>query len=181
MVPLSLLTDCCLRAPAWSDGLYFILQVMSHAIAMKVLAQTHQLPLSRFFWGVRGGAGGQAGFASHNISYKLIMFSIYTYLYIASFYLPEAINPVLKCFSRIISHCPKQIYFILHFHALEKEMGTHSSVLAWRVPGTGEPGGLPSMGSHRVGHDCSDLAAAAAAGCHHQYHHGCCCCNTVAP
>ena len=49
-----------------------------------------------------------------------------------------------------------------HFHALEKEMATHSSVLAWRIPGTGEPGGLPSMGSHRVGHDWSDLAAAAA-------------------
>ena len=44
---------------------------------------------------------------------------------------------------------------------MEKEMATHSSVLAWRIPGTGEPGGLPSMGSHRVGHDCSDLAAAA--------------------
>ena len=43
-------------------------------------------------------------------------------------------------------------------------MATHSSVLAWRIPGTGEPGGLPSMGSHRVGHDWSDLAAAAAAG-----------------
>ena len=41
----------------------------------------------------------------------------------------------------------------LHFHALEKEMATHSSVPAWRIPGTGEPGGLPSMGSHRVGHD----------------------------
>ena len=40
-----------------------------------------------------------------------------------------------------------------HFHALEKEMATHSSVLAWRIPGTGESGGLPSMGSHRVGHD----------------------------
>ena len=48
-----------------------------------------------------------------------------------------------------------------HFHALEKEMATHSSVLAWRIPGTGEPGGLPSMGSHRVGHDWSDLAAVA--------------------
>jgi len=52
--------------------------------------------------------------------------------------------------------------FTFHFHALEKEMATHSSVLAWRIPGTGEPGGLPSMGSHRVGHDWSDLAAAAA-------------------
>ena len=49
--------------------------------------------------------------------------------------------------------------FTFHFHALEKEVATHSSVLAWRIPGTGEPGGLPSMGSHRVGHDCSDLAA----------------------
>ena len=49
------------------------------------------------------------------------------------------------------------------FHALEKEMATHSSVLAWKNPGKGEPGGLPSMGLHRVGHDCSDLAAAAAA------------------
>ena len=46
---------------------------------------------------------------------------------------------------------------------MEKEMATHSSVLAWRIPGTGEPGGLPSMGLHRVGHDWSDLAAAAAA------------------
>ena len=43
--------------------------------------------------------------------------------------------------------------FTFHFHALEKEMATHSSVLAWRIPKTGEPGGLPSMGSHRVGHD----------------------------
>ena len=48
--------------------------------------------------------------------------------------------------------------FTFHFHALEKEMATHSIVLAWRIPGTGKPGGLPSMGSHRVGHD---LAAAA--------------------
>ena len=43
--------------------------------------------------------------------------------------------------------------FTFYFHALEKEMATHSSVLAWRIPGTGEPGGLPPMGSHRVGHD----------------------------
>ena len=50
--------------------------------------------------------------------------------------------------------------FTFHFLALEKEMATCSSVLAWRIPGTGEPGGLPSMGSHRVRHDWSDLAAA---------------------
>ena len=54
--------------------------------------------------------------------------------------------------------------FTFHFPALEKEMETHSSVLSWRIPGTGKPAGLPSMGSHRVGHDWSDLAAAAAAG-----------------
>ena len=52
--------------------------------------------------------------------------------------------------------------FTFHFHALEKEMATHSSVLAWRIPGTGEAGGLPSMGSHRVGHGQSNLAAVAA-------------------
>ena len=45
------------------------------------------------------------------------------------------------------------ITFTFHFHVLEKEMATHSSFLAWRIPGTGEPGGLPFMGSHRVGHD----------------------------
>ena len=50
--------------------------------------------------------------------------------------------------------------FTFHFHALEKEMATHSSVLAWRIPGMGEPGGLPSMGSHTVGNDWSDLAVA---------------------
>ena len=43
--------------------------------------------------------------------------------------------------------------FTFHFHALEKEMATHSSILVWRIPGTGDPGGLPSLGSHRVGHD----------------------------
>ena len=50
--------------------------------------------------------------------------------------------------------------FTFHFHALEKEMATYSSVLAWRIPGMGEPGGLPSMGLHRVRHDSSNLAAA---------------------
>ena len=50
-----------------------------------------------------------------------------------------------------------------HFHALEKEMATHSSILAWSIPGTGEPGGLPSLGSHRVRHDWSDLAVTTAA------------------
>ena len=60
------------------------------------------------------------------------------------------------------SDTTEQLHF--HFHALEKEMATHSTVLAWRIPGTGQPGGLPSMGSHRVGHDWSDLAAVAAEG-----------------
>ena len=50
--------------------------------------------------------------------------------------------------------------FSFHFHALETDMATHSSILAWRIPGTEDPGGLPSMGSHRVRHDWSYLAAA---------------------
>ena len=51
------------------------------------------------------------------------------------------------------SDTTEQLPFTFHFHALEKEMATHSSILAWRIPGTGEPGGLPSVGSHRVRHD----------------------------
>ena len=58
---------------------------------------------------------------------------------------------------------PSNFTFIFHFHALEKEMATHSSVIAWRIPGTEEPSGLLSMGLHRVGHDWNNLAAAAAA------------------
>ena len=54
---------------------------------------------------------------------------------------------------------PSDLTFTFHFHALEKEMATHTSVPAWRIPGTGEPGGLPSVGLHRVGHAWSNLAA----------------------
>ena len=68
-----------------------------------------------------------------------------------------AVHGVAKSWARL-----GDFTFTFHFHALEKEMATHSSVLAWRIPGTEEPGGLPSMGSHRVGHGWSDLAAAAA-------------------
>ena len=66
-----------------------------------------------------------------------------------------AVYGVTKSWTRL-----SDFTFTFHFHALEKEMATHSSVLAWRIPGTGEPGGLLSMGSHRVGHDWSELAAA---------------------
>ena len=59
-----------------------------------------------------------------------------------------AVHGVLKSRTRL-----SNFTFTFHFHALEKEMATHSSVLAWRIPGTGEPGGLPSLGSLRVGHD----------------------------
>ena len=59
-----------------------------------------------------------------------------------------AVHGVTKSWTRL-----SDFTFTFHFHALEKEMATHPSVLAWRIPGTGEPGGLPSMGSHRVEHD----------------------------
>ena len=67
-----------------------------------------------------------------------------------------AVHGVVKSRTRL-----SDFTFTFHFHALEKEMAPHSSDPAWRIPGTGEPGGLPSMGSHRVGHDWSDLVAAA--------------------
>ena len=69
----------------------------------------------------------------------------------------SAVHGVAKSWTRL-----SDFTFTFHFHALEKEMATHSSVLAWRISGTGEPGGLSSLGSHRVGHNWSDLAAAAA-------------------
>ena len=69
-----------------------------------------------------------------------------------------AFHGVAKSWTRL-----SDFTFTFHFHALGKAMATHSSVLAWRIPGTGEPGGLPSMGSHRVRHNWSDLAAAVAA------------------
>ena len=69
-----------------------------------------------------------------------------------------AVHGVAKSWARL-----SNFTFTFHFHALEKEMATHSSVLAWRIPGTEKPGGLPSLGSHRVGHNWRDLAAAAAA------------------
>ena len=59
-----------------------------------------------------------------------------------------AVHGVARSWTRL-----SDFTFTFHFHALEKEMATHSSVLAWRILGTGEPGGLPSLGSHRVGHD----------------------------
>ena len=68
-----------------------------------------------------------------------------------------AVHGVAKSWTRL-----SDFTFTFHFPALEKEVATHSSVLAWRIPGMEEPGGLLSMGSHRVGHDWSDLAAAAA-------------------
>ena len=61
-----------------------------------------------------------------------------------------AVHGVAKSWTRL-----SDFTYTFHFHALEKELAAHSSVLAWRVPGTGEPGGLLSMGSHRVGHDWS--------------------------
>ena len=68
-----------------------------------------------------------------------------------------AVHGVAKSRTRL-----SDFLFTFHFHALEKEMATYSGVLAWRIPGMGEPGGLPSIGSHRVGHNWSDLATKAA-------------------
>ena len=61
---------------------------------------------------------------------------------------PAVVHGVAKSWARL-----SDFTFTFHFHALEKKMATHSSILAWRIPGTEEPSGLPSMGSHRVGHD----------------------------
>ena len=66
----------------------------------------------------------------------------------------DAVHEVSKSQTRL-----SDFTFTFYFHALEKEMATHSSVVAWRIPAMGEPGGLPSMGSHRVGHDGKRLSS----------------------
>ena len=70
------------------------------------------------------------------------------YSYLENPWTEEPVHGVAKSRERL-----SDFTFTFHFYALEKEMATHSSVLAWRIPGTGKPGGLPSLGSHRVGRD----------------------------
>ena len=82
-----------------------------------------------------------------------IWYFLYRYIFFFMTLWWAAVHGVAKSRTRL-----NNFTFTFHFHALEKEMVAHSGVLAWRIPGTGEPGGLPSMGSHRVGHNWSDLA-----------------------
>ena len=88
----------------------------------------------------------------------------HTYKIIANIFEHFKVSDIVKSILHVIVRAAVQGFaksrtrlsdftFTFHFHALEKEMATHSSVLAWRIPGMGEPGGLPSMGSNRVGHD----------------------------
>ena len=109
----------------------------------------------------------------------ILLFHIFCYWFLPEYFLEKAMAPPLQYFClenpmdggswwTAVHGVAKSwtqlsdFTFTFHFHALEKEMATHSSVLAWRIPGTGEPGGLLSMGLHRVGHDWSNLAAVAA-------------------
>ena len=114
-----------------------------------------------------------------NQCYYIVLFSLYHYLLLTPYskgirrrrWLPTPVllprkshgwRSLVGCSPRghKESDTTSDFTFTFHFHALEKEMVTHSSVLAWRIPGMGEPGGLPSMGSHRVRHNWSDLAIA---------------------
>ena len=109
-----------------------------------------------------------------NLDWRFVSYMI---LYMFQYHSPKLSHPLPPTESKrlfytfvslLLSHIQGYRYHLSKFHiyalvyciGLEKEMATHSSVLAWRIPGTGELGGLPSMGSHRVGHDWSDLAAA---------------------
>ena len=70
-----------------------------------------------------------------------------------SFCKGEFLNPKVNSEPSCGKHLDSSLFIVLKLDPLEKKMATHSSVLAWRIPGTGEPGGLPSVGSHKVGHD----------------------------
>ena len=98
------------------------------------------------------------------------MLKIFSCAYLSSVYLLlwsvfSNLLPIFCCFlksSCFLAMTFWEIFMYSRYSSLEKERATHSSVLAWRIPGTGEPGELPSVGLHRVGHDWSDLVAAAA-------------------
>ena len=92
------------------------------------------------FWSIRQGSGG--GGNGTPLQYSCLENPMDGGAWLA------AVHGVASCKTRL-----SEFTFTFHFHALEKEMATHSSVLAWRIPGTGEPGGRPSMGSHRVRYD----------------------------
>ena len=81
------------------------------------------------------------------------------YCCIYCFQFDEGNNTLMRFFNVYLFKSRTRLSNFFHFHALEKEMATHSGILAWRIPGTAEPGGLPSVGSHRLGHDWSDAAA----------------------
>ena len=110
----------------------------------------------------KGQESCSEAFAGSSHSNKI---SIVFYLCITLFWIKDPMDIVYLYFSHMASTLWTYSKFDIelwmytfHFHALEKDMATHSSVLAWRIPGTWDPGGLPSMGSYRVGHDWSDLA-----------------------
>ena len=104
-----------------------------------------------------------------NINIKLLLFPILTYVTLESYTWRRQWHPtpvllpgesheqrsLVGCspWGREESDTTERLHFPFHFHALEREMAAHSSVLAWRIPGMGEPGGLPSVGLNRVGHD----------------------------
>ena len=95
--------------------------------------------------------------------WEISLYCLFYYLFslIHHIFLLEAEDWTFGILSLILSLIYCCLFtFTFHFHAVEKEMATHSSILAWRIPGTGEPGGMPSLRSYRVGHDWSDLAAA---------------------
>ena len=114
---------------------------------IKLLSMSTGAHVKMFFWGVYLGVGEGKGTP---LQYSCLENPMDGGAWWA------AVHGVAKSRTRL-----SDFTFTFHFHALEKAMATHSSVLAWRIPGTGEPRGLPSVGSHRVGHDWSDAAAAA--------------------
>jgi len=97
-------------------------------------------------------SNAQAGTPQNQITFKMLTGMEQFDLVKAQIQCPPLLHEQLKEGAKSQTRL-SNFTFTFHFHALEKEMATHSSVLVWRIPGTGEPGGLPSMGSHRVGHD----------------------------
>ena len=134
----------------WSD-LAAAAAVFSCSVVSDSLRPRGLCPLDSRFWGLFRGPSGSGEGNGNPLQYSCLESP-----------LDGGVGGLQSIGSQKSRTRLSDFTFTFRFYALEKEMETHSSVLAWRIPGTEEPGGLPSMGSHSVVHDWSDLAAAAA-------------------
>ena len=157
--------EVCEPQQVWGDAHYWLMENFASKCQLDLSIWTvgqiknHWWKKQRHYFADQGPCNQSYGFSSSHVRIREVNGTPLQYSCLEN---PmdrgawrAAVHGVAKGWTRL-----SDFSFTFHFHALEKEMATHCSVLAWRIPGPGEPGGLLSVGSHGVGHDWGDLAAA---------------------